>query len=229
MPAATKLRIPSRHAPALAKFLTLPPEETAMLLKAIREGGPSSDISGLVEIIAGKLSIERGRVGEIIDVLISLQGAREDLGLSVTDFVSTLRSALESSDHGDLKRLTPDWESFSKTVSAALADDTALAVSAKAADVMTEHAKQFCTARVLTDLRPVFHGEIRKNEPLFVTVHTLKVVYHENGQHLEIFIALDRDDLEQLGKIADRAIQKEDSLKELASDKGLKTLKETAS
>jgi hypothetical protein len=202
----------------------LSPEEIAALLKAIREGGPSLDISELTEAIASRLSIERSRVDVILSLLMGLQGAREGLGLTVDEFVAELRLSLESSDREELRDLTPDWATFQNAISEALADDTALAISTKAMDVMADHAKQYCTARVLTDLRPVFRANLEQEEPLFVTIHTLKIVYHENGKHLELFVALDRSDLGQLRSVAERAIKKEDTLKALTSEKGLKML-----
>lgn len=228
MPVTTKLRIPDRYAPSLAKFILLSPEEIAALLKAIREGGPSLDVPGLTDTIASRLSIERTRVEEIISLLIGLQGAREGLGLSVSEFVAQLRSSLEASNREELRGLTPDWSAFEKDISEALADDTTLAISAKAVDVMTDHAKRYCTARILTDLRPVFRSEVGNEDPVFVAVHTLKLVYHETGRHFEMFVALDRNDLEDFRDVIDRAIRKEESLKALTSAKGLKILEVTS-
>jgi hypothetical protein len=224
MPASTKLRVPDRYAPSLAKFVLLSPQEIAALLKAIREDKPSLDIPGLIDAIAGRLDMERARVDEIVNLLISLQGARESLGLPVNEFVAEIRSSLEASNREELQDLTPDWEKFQEEISAALAEDTALALSAKALDVMTDHAKRYCTVRILTDLRPVFRSEVDGEEPMFVIVHTLKVVYHETGKHAELFVALDRSDLEQLQGAVERALKKEESLKSLALSKGMRTL-----
>jgi hypothetical protein len=228
MPGMTKLRIPDRYAPSLAKFILLTPEEIAVLLKALREGRPSLSIEEIAEALASRLPLERGDLDGIFNLLVGLQGARGGLELSVDEFVAALRASLESSNHEELRDLTPDWSAFQKAITEALADDTALAISAKAMDVMSDHAKRFCTARVLTDLRPVFRSDVEKEDPIFVMVHTLKLVYHENGEHLETFLSMDRNDLFKLRDVLGRAIKKEESLKAVTAQKGMKVLEVTS-
>ncbi len=218
----SKLRVPDQFAPALAEFLRLSPQELAGFLKTILEEQPNLALSKLAETIASRLSIDKGRIEEIIRLLTSLQMAQEGLGLTVADLVAELRAAMEASGKNELSHT--NWAEFEASISEALSEETALAVSSKALDVMQDHSKIYCYGRVLTDLRPIFKADLSQEPSAFVTVHTLKVAYHEAGEHKEFFVALDRSDVTQLADLLARALKKEDALKALTQDKGLRIL-----
>jgi hypothetical protein len=111
-------------------------------------------------------------------------------------------------------RPTPEkWVIIEKHLSNILSLDQSLGVTSKALDLMTEQHNLFLDANVLTDIRPVF-GPNADDTPLASTLfHTLKIHYHEDSSHKEIFIALDSIDLKKLQDVLQRAILKEVSLK----------------
>ena len=80
-------------------------------------------------------------------------------------------------------------------------------VTAKAADVMTEHERVFCHARILSDIRPVF-ADGPEAPSAAVIVHNLQVGFRHEGRHSEIYVALDADDLKTLKGVIERAEKK---------------------
>jgi hypothetical protein len=218
-----KLRIPEQQAPSLAEFLRLSPSDLAALLQSIRDEQPSLALSELTDAIAARLSLDRKRVDDIVVLLTSLEMVKEGRGLPVREFVAELRAAMEASGRDDLQ--PADWGTFQKAIEEALSDEGALAISTKALGVMSEHARTYCEGRVLTDLRPVFRSNVDQEPIAFIPVHTLKIAYHENaGKHREFFVAMDRSDVKKLAALLERALKKEESLKTLAAEKGLKVL-----
>jgi len=215
-----KLRIPEEQAPSLAEFLRLSPSDLAALLQGLREEQPSLALTELTEAIASRLSIERKRIDEIVVLLASLELVKEGRGLPVNEFVAELRAAMEASGREELR--PEDWNSFQAAIEEALSDESALAISTKAMGVMRDHARIFCDGRVLTDLRPIFRSNVDQEPLAFVAVHTLKVIYHENGKHREFFVAMDRNDVKKLASLLERAARKEESLKALTAEKGLR-------
>jgi len=217
-----KLRIPEHQAPSLAEFLRLSQADLDALLQSIREEEPGLALSRLIETIASRLSIDRQRTNEIIGLLASLERVKEGRGLQVKEFFAELRAAMEASGKDDLK--PADWSAFQEAIEAALSDESAFAISTKALGVMADHAKVFCDGRVLTDLRPVFRSSADQEPLAFITLHTLKIAYHEhsNGKHREFFVAMDRNDIHKLISVLERALKKEASLKALTSEKGLR-------
>lgn len=217
-----KLKIPDRYAATLAELVRLTPEELAALLGVIREEQPTLALTDLIESIADRLSIDRKRMSQVVRSLADLQTVREGFGLSVNDFVSELHSALEATGKEDLH--PRDWAAFESAIMEALAGENALSISSKAQNLLSDYQRVYCSGRILTDFRPVFKSNIEKEPAVFVIVHTLKVIYHENEEHREFFISLDCADLERLNVLIERALKKEGSLKDLATAKNLLVL-----
>jgi hypothetical protein len=104
------------------------------------------------------------------------------------------------------------WDSFRKRLTQLLSSRT-LGIAAKAGHVALQTPRHAHGLRILTDARPVY-GENAKDSPIaFTILHTLQVEYFEAGENREWFISLDADDVENLRSVADRAIQKEASLR----------------
>jgi hypothetical protein len=217
-----KLTIPERYTSSLAELVRLSPEELSALLNAVHDEKPTLGLMALTDSIAQKLSIDRKRMSRIVQILAELQEVREGFGLSIDDFVDELRTAIEATGKAELR--PAEWPAFEAAITEALSGENALAISSKARSVMGEYPRVYCSARILTDLRPVFKSDVEKEPAAFVVMHTLKIIYHENEEHREIFIAVDADDLGDLAIQLERAVKKESSLKALSADKGLTIL-----
>jgi hypothetical protein len=85
--------------------------------------------------------------------------------------------------------------------------------------------RAFCDARILTDLRPIFGGEVDAPKAMII-VHTLKLSYHDaaTGKHEELFVAIDDEDIEKLKRILERAERKAKSLVSRLQLAGIKTV-----
>lgn len=139
--------------------------------------------------------------------------------------MAELRAAAESSGKPEFQ--STNWSAFQEAILEALSQDTALAVAAKAAGVMSDHPKVFCHARILTDLRPIFESSVDNPPAAMVAIHTLKIVYHEAGEHREFYVAMDSLDAMQLASLLERAFKKEESLKALSAKTGITLLEAT--
>jgi hypothetical protein len=88
-----------------------------------------------------------------------------------------------------------------------------LACSSKALSVSTDHQRVFYDAKVLSDIRFAFRPDVEA-EPYGATiVHILKLVYHEDNDHKNFFVALDDEDLSLLKRIIERAERKTEKLR----------------
>lgn len=219
---ALKLQVPAIYAPILGDLLKLSPEAMKDLLSSLQEVQPTVAVESLAELLAERLPLDARKTRGIVELLSSLNVAREGLGADQEEFIAELRSAMEQSDQEELH--TSDWTAFEELLRAALSTDNSLSLSSKAIDVLTDHARVFWYARTLTDLRSVFHSEVEEKPPAMVIVHTLKIGYREAGANREFFVALDSADVRELIENLERALKKEGSLKALASEKGIAIL-----
>jgi hypothetical protein len=221
-----KLKIPERYVSPLAEFLRLTPGDLRAFMAALREQRPTLGEASLAHSLEARLSMGGTKVQELVRLLASLYVVQEQRGEDVGDFVAELRAAAERSGKPDLQ--IGDWTAYQEALIEALSADTALAVAAKASGVMNDHARVYCHSRILTDLRPIFESNIEHSPAAVVAVHTLKIVYHEGGEHKEFFVAMDRLDAMELSAHLERAFKKEDALKTLSEGNGFLFLESTS-
>jgi hypothetical protein len=98
-------------------------------------------------------------------------------------------------------------------------------LSGKAWDLTTEYEHVFLAARILTDVRPVFKGDVDEEgttPAAAVIMDTLKLdFYGPNGDVRSLYIALDREDLDSLESAVKRGIRKTDSMSKFLADASL--------
>lgn len=99
-----------------------------------------------------------------------------------------------------------------------------LAVSAKTLNLIGEVERRYASARVVTDIRPVFGDKEDCILLASAIIHTLQVTYFENGDRKEFFVALDAADLVKLRDSSARAVKKEGVLKETLSTTTFKNI-----
>jgi hypothetical protein len=127
---------------------------------------------------------------------------------------------------GDLELGEPERADLRSRL-AALLLIPGVTASAKALDLLSEHERLFLTARILTDLRPVFgEGEVATPTAALIT-HTLKIEYHDASGRDALYMALDDGDLEKFIEVLTRAQKKSSSLRSLVATTGMTLLSPT--
>jgi hypothetical protein len=141
-----------------------------------------------------------------------LSTSKVALDTYVTDLSRSLRDA--KPDGAEWLSSDDDFERFRERLARVLSVDSVKLV-AKAHEVLVHHGNTFSTARILSDIRPVF-GENVEDSPLAaVIVHMLNVVYYEGDTRKELVVALDTKDIQLLMDALKRAEAKTDSLKKI--------------
>ncbi len=100
---------------------------------------------------------------------------------------------------------------------------SSLGIFSKAYRLAREHEHAFCTADIVSDLRPVF-DEVGESPVAATVVHTLRLAYHEGMDYKELFVGLDANDLQQLSGVLERALKKDSSLSTFAENVDLPLL-----
>lgn len=92
---------------------------------------------------------------------------------------------------------------------------------AKAHDILLEHAQTFSSARIVSDIRPVFGESVEAPPTAAVIVHMLNLVYFQAGERQEFVVALDTKDIQLLLDTLERAAKKTKSLESLIASTGM--------
>jgi len=103
--------------------------------------------------------------------------------------------------------------------------DTTIRLQSKAWGLVLERPCVLGSARILTDIRPVFTSKNPTSVEAFTVIHTLVLEVEEGSDSKTVHIALDPKDLSSMRESIGRAEQKEKVLNELASRAGVASLK----
>jgi hypothetical protein len=206
-----KLKIPEFYKPTLRKLAAMTDQERQAIGTALQ----SASVSLKTETI-GKQAQEHYRgdsseLNQLIQTLIGLNMTRINFDISIDQFAQDVVDAMQGED-GLLPQkfnrvaFLPQLTSLLKTPS--------IDVSSRANDVQHEYEKLFSSARILTDLRPLFGSSGTEILGMMI-VHNLEISYHHNHEYKEAFFAMDESDLALLRKALDRAELKAASLQQV--------------
>lgn len=196
----TALNVPKSDRRALAVLRELPESSFGQLVTEL-DHSPTSvpkipnlsadDATGLFEMIT---SLHRVRAyGEV----------------PTDEFISDICESLF--EHNDLPR---NAESAFRERLTKVLESEPLSIAGKAVALHTEYENLFCSARILTDARPVYGKNPADPPAAMIINHTLKIDYHTGagGRISEFYVALGSQDLQELQDTLVRADQKAKSL-----------------
>ena len=183
------------------------------LLSALSKIKPTLHIDSLNLQIKNALpDAEKVHSGQVLSTIFSINGMREREKHSSHEIALALSSAIRNNKEINQPEGEWDADEFAAFVERILDVNKDLGVIAKANDVLTNHEHVYCTARMLTDIRPVFSSDAEQKPESFVLVHTLKITYHDDEEHKEFFVALDTADVRNLLEVIQRANTKTKTL-----------------
>lgn len=216
------LKIPEPAKGPLKKLLSLPREARRALVERVRSSPPALFIDDWAPKVAESFGVESKNVESIVLMLATLYTSQARFPeQSAEALASEVRDVAKESGDKDLAD-DSKWEELFPDLVALLSQDATLGVTAKAWDVLTSLEHNFQSARVITDLRPVFTVDLKP--AVGVIVHNLIVTYIKDGREFEIVFGLDGNDVQSLQKVLNRASLKEASIKTLAQTAKLTVL-----
>jgi hypothetical protein len=210
-----EMRIPKSGQIAFRKLLDLTAEQFDKLVNAIAETPPAASPDLFWSHVADRvLEIDRESVQLIVDELFSLNYARDSWGLSESDFAKMASEAAASQASKKSRIPEDEKNTLSLRLTRLLEIKASLSLTSKALDVLTDADRIFYSAKILTDIRPVFDDEGKKIEAA-VIMHNLRIHFGQDNEHRDFFVALDTNDIKELRSVLDRADRKAESLQML--------------
>ena len=219
------LQIPKQHLPAIIKIRQLPDATADQLITALASFPPTPEAGKMSKQIASQVpGILPEDLKDIVDTLYALYYVREFSEVRASRFLRDLVQTLKSSTDTNLVVSDPAEVEKLKTRFEKLLGIENISLLSKAMRLQRDGERLFCDAKTLSDIRPVFHNDASSAPAGSVITHTLKLGYHEGGEHKEFFIVLEGGDLESLKEVVDRALSKETTLQKLLADAGLQDM-----
>jgi hypothetical protein len=179
------------------------PEESVQALVVSLERSPDA-----VPSVQGLSSDEAEKIQEVV---MELYRVREFFDMDLPEFVSDIAESLQEETDFPANELPSFKERLTRLLSIG-----PVSLSSKAASLKLEYERRFCSARILTDARPIYGTDPSKPPSGVMIMHTLRMSYHDNtSQMREFYIAMDSDDVATLRTLLDRADDKAKSLESL--------------
>jgi len=214
------VKIPKPHIEPLRKLVSMDVAARTRLINAIQAAKAVLDPADLIAQVTNQANLDPSLVNSIIWMLVSMYRAADgDPRQFASDAVDAARAELH-----ELKKDAEEWTAFTRDLETLLACDQSLGVTAKVLSVRREYGNVFCTARILTDIRPVFGPDPSRTPLAAAIVHTLHIAHHEGDSHEDFYVALDCEDLRKLRDQIERAVKKEASLKAVIQETPMKYL-----
>ena len=214
------LTIPEAHKQSLEKLFLLSPEVRQRFLEAIRASKPTVMLPHFGRSVGESAGIPVADAVGYLSLLGSLFLYGEVQGLEPEAIAVAVTNAIDvegKDEPGDSVH-----KQFVGFLTEALSLRPEIGVSAKALDVLIQDPHPFSSARIITELRPVF---LEESEGMTISagmiVHSLKLSsFRSDGSEESYYVSMDCLDLRELKKAIDRAMKKEDSLQRMieASD-----------
>ena len=214
------LRVPDQHVEGIAKILSLTDESFEKLAEVLA-GLPVKlyprDL--LVKAITGARGVQPDAVEVAADTILRLCINQAGSNTSTEDFVTQVIQSIGKFSAQKLPLSEQNTGTLRSRLTRIL-NVRSLAASAKATSVVIEYERSFSKARILSDIRPIFGTKADSPPDAAVIVHTLRIHYHQDGEHKDFFVAMDDRDVQDLLEALERAKAKSKALKEtLASAK----------
>jgi hypothetical protein len=219
------LRVPPAQIAHIKTFLGLPDEKIEALRTALTKAGPKFNIYDLAGEISAPLGLPEAFTLGIIQVLASLYLTR-DWQEPTEKFVDReVFSALKAAQAFEDDKIDAQWKKLRQFLIGALLSERTVGTTVKAGIVLTQHERIFSGARIMTDLRPIYHLKVSEKPDAAVIIHMLKITQRDNfGHHEDYYFALDSNDIVTLQELAHRALAKEKTLKGLMESSGITVL-----
>lgn len=204
--------IPRSLVAPLGKVLSLDEAERQRLLGVLGGVGVSSDLNQAAQAVVEGTGFDDDEAVSVVRLLASLYEVRAATDLDVSELA---RSVVELSNAKRLREGTvADDATDSEFVASLLGFRDGFAITAKLWSVKSEVERVYCTARVLTDIRPAFADDPTQSPGAAVVAHTLRLAYHEGPEMRKVMIALNGDDIDELIAVLGRAKAKAEALRD---------------
>jgi len=214
------LRVPEQQIPHIQRLVELPDDKIQAFLDALADAGPKFNIFDLASDVSKRTKLPKALVEGVLQVVASLYITKDGQASPLATFVDeqvlhALKGALAGPEI-PAEESDAHWAKLRRFLMVALALDGTVGAASKTGRVMTEHERIFVDARIVTDIRAIFHLDLAEKPTAAVLVHMLRVTDRDiYGNRRVQYFALDTNDIRLLKGLIDRAITKEETLKVL--------------
>jgi hypothetical protein len=221
------LAIPREYEGGIVVIKSLSDSDIEKVLEVLIGAGPQTKHVEVSKNLRKVLSsLPKENIEKLLAALHSLYSLRSYSDVPIDVFLDDLADAISESDNEEIHTSDPKELALLKRRFESLLTVRSLSLQAKASGLGTDFPNLFCDAKIITDIRPIWDGDVKNPPEATVITNTLKLEYHDVGGHVEIYMYLSKYDIETLMSVLRRAQEKTATLESLTTSGWMKTLNE---
>jgi hypothetical protein len=209
------LSIPQRYLSRINKIRSLSDSAIEELEQALASSSVNSRAKDMAEQITPMVpGIPPADLFPVVDALYALYRVREYSELDRKSFLRELVESIRSNSEPEIPE--SEVSAITERFKRLLKIETLESIS-KAITLQRDGERLYCGSRILSDIRPVFGRNDNSEPKAAVITHTLRISYHEDGAHRDMYFVLDEEDLYNLRTVIERAESKSQTLDQVLS------------
>lgn len=177
---------------------------------------PSLNPNNLKEIISELLPDDSGTSEIIVRQMLSLSSLHRERSLTVDEVFEGLWYGINNAKDKWPNNKIKQWKSLESHLKELFFNPLVVNIS-KALDLSYDYANLFQSAKIITDIRPVFDEEASSVEGVVVS-HTLRINYDTDEGDKSLSVAVDINDIGLLIKSCERALVKAKTTKKFIQE-----------
>lgn len=208
-----RLSVPEVYAPGIAHIGRIPDSDFRQFYDALLADAPQvNDTQELTRRISEKVSSLNGSAIAAMAMALSAMTRAQSRGaLDKHAFAVAVWNGLQQESPSVLEGV--DHDTVVDRITRLLENVDLDLPRVKTEDLKLEVERNYCDARILTDLRAGFHKNVDDDISMMVVLHNLRISFHDDeGHHREFYVAMDGKDLVDLKAQVDRAQRKSAAL-----------------
>ncbi len=155
-------------------------------------------------------------IKEIIQILKAFNRMYIGLDMNLDEFIENINNSFKVKNLNIEKEFsTEKFIEFKDFLYSIFKTDNELSINTKADTIKNSNCSNFADAKIITDIRPIFGIKNIMEIKLNTIIHNLTIEYVENHKPRVKYFALDNEDLILLKDVIDRALKKEETIKNI--------------
>lgn len=205
-----KYIIPKQFLPGFELIMQLSKKQLDAMKNALIKAPIGSKPEEIAQNLEGEIKYNIIDIRNILSTIFSLISLYVREGISKSEFIEDILASY-TENKPEIKE--NDKEKLENNLTILLEADGNIKHTIKALTLQRENEKVFIDSRILSDIRIVFEENIENTSQCAIILHHLKIEYYENDEYKEFFVTLDKKDLKQLNDSVERAINKDNLIR----------------
>lgn|GEM_PF-4994271 len=219
------LEIPKEYERGFIVIKSFSDADIARILEVLKDAKPTSEPADIFPVLRPALpEVPENDVQRFLETLYSLYKFRSHSDVPIDQFVADLSEAIKESENKEIRTSNPDELAVLKSKLKSLLTVRALSILSKAHGLRRDFQSIFSDAKIISDVRPVWDGNVKDPPEGVVITQTLKLEYFHIGGAGELYLYMDKEDVELLISVLTRAQEKMATLESLAKKGWMKIL-----